>query len=234
MKVQGYVIPMEAKNDDLKIGSLVRSMRRTISLSVKPDGSLEVKAPHLVPMPVIHRFIREKQDWIKKARERMSESRPREHAFIEGEHFLLLGETYGLHLTDGNSVTTLGKQLFFPRRFMVSGKQEMRKWYVKQARKTIEPMMRRWGEKIGVSYNAVSIRDAYTRWGSCSTSGTISFSWRLIMAPLPVVEYVVIHELCHVRHHDHSHAFWNEVFRYCPQYRTHRTWLHRNGNTLTV
>ncbi|MCM1268886.1 MAG: M48 family metallopeptidase [Bacteroidales bacterium] len=86
----------------------------------------------------------------------------------------------------------------------------------------------------GGKYERITIRDQKTRWGSCSAKGTLSFNWRLMLAPPAVLDYVVVHELCHLTHMDHSKAFWTLVESVCPDYRIHRKWLKEHGQELTL
>lgn len=85
---------------------------------------------------------------------------------------------------------------------------------------------------VGAGYEKITIRDQKTRWGSCSSKGTLSFNWRLMLAPPTVLDYVVVHELCHLIHMNHSKAFWLAVEEIMPDYREHRNWLKENGNKL--
>lgn len=84
----------------------------------------------------------------------------------------------------------------------------------------------------GGHYDKITIRDQKTRWGSCSSTGTLSFSFRLMLAPPRVLDYVVVHELCHLTHMNHSKEFWNMVENILPDYKEHRKWLKENGHTL--
>lgn len=86
----------------------------------------------------------------------------------------------------------------------------------------------------GGTYTRITIRDQKTRWGSCSARGTLSFNWRLMLAPPAVLDYVVVHELCHLTHMDHSKAFWSLVESACPDYRTYRKWLKEHGQELIL
>jgi predicted metal-dependent hydrolase len=97
------------------------------------------------------------------------------------------------------------------------------------ARNATSETARREAARLGVSYTRITIRDTRSRWGSCSTTGTLSFSWRLALAPREILDYVVVHELCHLRHHDHSQRFWNLVSEVWPQYREHKAWLDAHG-----
>ncbi len=86
----------------------------------------------------------------------------------------------------------------------------------------------------GGTYNRITIRDQKTRWGSCSAKGTLSFNWRLMLAPPSILDYVVVHELCHLTHMNHSSAFWQAVEKVCPDYRTARKWLKDHGQELVL
>ena len=97
------------------------------------------------------------------------------------------------------------------------------------ARDAIAETASRESVRLGVAYKRITIRDTRSRWGSCSTTGTLSFSWRLALAPREVLDYVVVHELCHLRHHDHSRRFWALVGEAWPQYREHKAWLDNHG-----
>ena len=105
-------------------------------------------------------------------------------------------------------------------------------WLKQQARQEIEQMVKASAARMKVSPKKVTIRDQRTRWGSCSNKGTLSFNWRLIMAPPIVMEYVVIHELAHLRQPNHSTAFWDLVAAYAPAYKKSRLWLKKNGAAL--
>ena len=106
------------------------------------------------------------------------------------------------------------------------------KWYRKEALDVIEEKASEYAACIHVSFQNVHIKDTKSRWGSCSSRGNLNFSWRLMMAPEPVLDYVVIHELCHLKYMDHSEHFWNLVAEFCPSYKQYRKWLKDNGESL--
>ena len=100
------------------------------------------------------------------------------------------------------------------------------------ARAAIESRVAHWAPLVGVRPRRVSVRDARTRWGSCSAQGSLSFSWRLSLAPVEVLDYVVVHELAHLHELNHSKRFWDHVRRHCPEHKERRRWLRENGAAL--
>ena len=110
----------------------------------------------------------------------------------------------------------------------------LERFYRRAARTEIGARLDRACEISGNAYSSLSIRNQRTRWASCSPGGGMSFNWRLLLAPEPVLDYVVWHEVCHLEFMDHSARFWAHVDRYCPDYREHRRWLRRHGQTLVL
>lgn len=102
-------------------------------------------------------------------------------------------------------------------------------WYRERAREVLTERARHWSQLIGVRYRRISVKDQRTLWGSCSKSGNLNFNWRLIMAPLAVLDYLVIHELSHLREMNHSKRFWRLVSTCCPDHKTPRRWLREHG-----
>jgi predicted metal-dependent hydrolase len=107
-------------------------------------------------------------------------------------------------------------------------------WYKEQAYEVIEKRVNVFSYQYGFSPRQVKISSARTRWGSCSPNGTLNFSWRLVMAPLEVIDYVVVHELAHLHVKDHSSRFWQEVEKIMPDYKDRRKWLRIHGEKLSL
>lgn len=112
--------------------------------------------------------------------------------------------------------------------------QALEKRYRDAAKEYIPKRVEYYHQFTGGDYQKISIRDQKTRWGSCSGKGTLSFNYRLMLAPPRVLDYVVVHELCHLTHMNHSKAFWNMVESILPDYKEHRKWLKENGHTLHI
>ncbi len=225
----------------IKIDKLVRSKRKTIALAVMADATLIVRAPMRTPLSYIHDLVAKKSPWIKKrkalANKLNNAYEPKE--FVDGESFLYLGDTYKLQLSEQKEIK-LTDRLIFPRADFLSrtdlscAKETMIAWYRVQALKVISERVAHYSRMTGWEYKSVKISNAKKRWGSCSQSGTLNFSWRLIMAPPEIVDYLVVHELAHLKHHNHSAKFWSTVKVILPDYKERDRWLKENGRSLNL
>ena len=112
-----------------------------------------------------------------------------------------------------------------------TGEEEIHE-LAKRARKVIPPRVEHYAEKIGVEYGRIAIRSQKTRWGSCSSKGNLNFNCLLMLVPEDVMDYVIVHELCHLIELNHSPAFWAEVAKYIPDYKEKRKWLKQNGESI--
>lgn len=211
---------------------ITRSPRSTIAIHITPNGNVQVRAPFLMPAFLIERFVASKREWIQATKERITKTPV--HPLVDGEMVPFLGKKLRIQLLDSHTILRIGDTLCVPQSEFAHIQKYLETWYRKQAKKILTQKTAFFAKKIGASYGAVSIRDTTSRWGSCSSSGRISYCWRLLLADEGIVDYVVIHEVCHRIHPDHSHAFWDTVGRYDNSYRTHRTWLKRFGHTLTL
>jgi predicted metal-dependent hydrolase len=112
--------------------------------------------------------------------------------------------------------------------------QQLRFWMIDKAEELIKKRVAEYSELIGVNYNNIRIKDTKTRWGSCSSKSNLNFNYRIIMAPERVMDYIIVHELCHLKHMNHSKEFWNAVANYMPDYEKHKEWLKENGMKLYI
>ena len=224
------------ENNAIQIDTLVRAKRRTIALIIERDGSLTVRAPRRATLNDIHSFIAEKMDWIIRSREKMKAivDIPKKQ-YTDGERFLFLGTDYELRL-----VPPQRPALKFDGEFTLSasarerGERMFTQWYKTQALTIFTERVSHYAALHGFEPKQVKVNSAKTRWGSCSASGNINFTWRLVMAPLEVVDYVVLHELAHLKVKNHSPRFWNLVEKICPDYKRQRRWLRENGEKLNL
>ncbi|MGE5248777.1 MAG: M48 family metallopeptidase [Bacteroidota bacterium] len=224
----------ESDRPEPAVSRIVRSRRKTLALFVGHDGALIVRAPNRLPRRVIDQFIADHQEWIieKQARARATFRRLPDE-YVEGVSFPYLGQWYPLEI-----VPDQGQALSLDGRFMLvesarrAGAQAFETWYRRQARQILTDRVRLFAGNHGFQFKTMRITGARSRWGACSSRGGLSFSWRLILTPMEVVDYVVVHELVHTRLHNHSKEFWQHVEDILPDYRERRGWLKTWGPGL--
>lgn len=222
--------------EHVKIHKVIRSPRRSIALVVGTDATLTVRAPVDTSMEYIEDLVRRKLSWIRKKMSE-AEARPavRRKRFVSGESFLYLGDHYRLRV-----VSNAKAPLVFQKEFVLAGghRREAREllinWYKQEARRKIPERVAWHARRSGMTIEAVKITNAGKRWGSCGKSGSLNFSWKLVMAPLRVLDYVVVHELAHVLERNHSDSFWRKVATMCPSYRSSIDWLKKNEHLLQL
>jgi predicted metal-dependent hydrolase len=222
---------------DIKIDELKRTKRKTISLQIKADGRLIVHAPLLAAKSIILKAVTEKSSWIIEKQQAMlkklRENSPK--AYNAGEILLYRGQPITLEYSEQvNEVELKGNNLFVPKKYYGAAKQEVEWWYQVQAANDINIMLKHCVKLLGFTYKSAKLSNASTHWGSCGPNNTLNFGWRLVMAPPEVLNYVVLHELCHTVHHNHSAAFWQKVAQLMPDYEVHRSWLKENGHKLSL
>jgi predicted metal-dependent hydrolase len=226
----------------IEIHKLVRSKRKTLALIVEEDGTLTVRAPLRMKEADIWRFIEAKSEWIKRKQTGVKREAELLHQYEEGETFLYLGKAVPLRIVPtedsrrGNRKPALVMDGFFKLTKSAQPQAEslFEDWYKKQARAVLTKRVEFFAHEHGFKVKKLRVSSARMRWGSCSTKGTLSFTWRLVMAPLEVIDYVVVHELCHLKELNHSKAFWSQVEAILPDYKRRRAWLKKNGNPLRL
>jgi predicted metal-dependent hydrolase len=219
----------------IPIDKFVRSKRKTIALIIQPDGTLTVRAPMRMPEARIRDFVESHADWIRRARAKVRKAVPvRPKSYTEGETFLFLGQAYPLKIVPRQrSRLDFDREAFkLTKSALPKAEEAFKLWYKKQAAAFLAERVQLRARSQGFKYKKIRISSARTRWGSCSSNGTLSFTYRLIMAPLQVVDYVIVHELVHTQIRNHSKTFWRRVGEVMPDYKTSLTWLKKNGSSL--
>ena len=217
------------------VDEVIRSRRRTIAIEVRKNASVVVRAPYHASNAVIHAFIRDKARWIEEKREIARERGGRTKRFVDGEEFYYLGAPYALHLVDDAP-----RPLSFDGAFLLSRKgiddarSHFVEWYRAEARAMLPERTALHAAAAGLSYGKVAITRAESRWGSCGVKGSLNFSWRLMMTPRKVVDYIVVHEVAHLEVRNHSRRFWRRVEELFPDYRQCERWLRENEHHLTL
>jgi len=211
---------------------IIRSDRRSIALEIQSNGCLVVRTPKHVSRSFIQKLLHEKQEWIiekqKLILERQSKITPRQ--YVEGEDFYYLGKKYKLAIVDNLSVP-----IDFNEGFKISFHHKdniqklIKQWYRLQAKKIIPQCVKQIANSHDLSFSSIKITSAERRWGSCTGKKTLNFSWRIIMLPPDIIEYIVIHELAHLKELNHSKKFWLEIKQMLPDYNKRKKWLKDNS-----
>lgn len=212
---------------------IIRQSRASISLQINRQGEVIVKAPRLIPKFLIDQFIASKSDWIEKSLAKVSVVTPKKRQYNEGEEFLYLGISHKLQFHAGAQIIAKNGTLFFPKGAAFRIQKELESWFRQQATSLITKRVQLHARKMRASYTGIFFSDTQSKWGTCFADNTLQFNWRLIMAPLMVIDYVVIHELTHTTEKNHQDSFWRKVRNFTPAYRQHRKWLEENGRRMT-
>ena len=221
--------------------SVFRSKRRkrTIAFKMERDGSLKVLAPFSASLASITKILHKRAPWIARELADRKHALP-ENDFTDGSVFSYLGHSYTLRVTQGGEAPR--SCLLCPRVLRVhvpngqalsqgTLQQEVRLeillWIKKRARIKFKKRLDLWAERLGVRYKKLIVTAPERRWGSCSVDNIIRLNWRLMTAPLPILDYVVAHELCHVRHKNHAARFWAFLAQAMPDCQARRKTLRR-------
>jgi len=219
--------------------TIIRSSRRKSMALVIKQGEVIVRIPAKLAVSTAQHFVDKKSYWIKQK----LQQRPvtQEKVYANGESFLFLGETYELKIHNSSAENTIKQednviQLYTKKKDMTADgiKRQLEKWYRQQANTILTSRFFQLAEAHQFSPKSLIVKTYKARWGSCCRSGEIQLNWKLVMAPEKVIEYVILHELCHLHHHNHSASFWQLVADVCPTFREHKLWLRQNGDRLTL
>ncbi|AEE14079.1 protein of unknown function DUF45 [Thermodesulfobium narugense DSM 14796] len=222
---------------DIKIEKIIRSKRKTIALLITDDATLIVKAPFGIDEKRIWEVIRKHSNWIEKKRKEIESRDPKasKKEFVNGEGFLYLGKYYKLYIVDNQEVPLRFENAFYlTRNYLNKAKEVFIEWYKREAFKKISERVEWYARKSNLKYNKINITNAQKRWGSCSSNGNLNFSYRLIMAPISVIDYVVVHELVHLEEKNHEKNFWVKVKTLMPDYKRHADLLKSIGYLLNL
>lgn len=216
---------------------IVYSARKTLSISVERDCSVVVHAPEGTDVETIQRAVESKKLWLYEKRRHPQKYQEAPHPpgkeMVSGESILYLGRNYHIEIVD-----TDGYAIQFRNRFIVprgranSHREVFREWLKARAQDKILPRVESQAKALGVDYAEAKITDGRYRWGSCTPGGNLNFNWRLIKAPMFVIDYVIAHELAHLIEPNHTPRFWNIVRSHAPRTEKARLWLKEHGALL--
>ena len=223
-------IVLNLDSQNILIDDIKRSKRKSLSISIANDLNIKIKAPYWVTNKEIEEFVFKNKRWIEnKLIYIASKPKPVSKSFLSGEKYLFLGNEYSLNFSLGNEfILTKEGELLIPALFANDTKSVIVEWYKKQAEKIIKERCEFFAQFTGVKPNKIKINSAKTRWGTCSRTGSLSFTWKLIMAPPFVIDYVVLHEVVHLICHNHSKDYWALVQKFMPGYKEAEKWFKKN------
>ncbi|WP_409522634.1 M48 family metallopeptidase [Nitrincola sp. MINF-07-Sa-05] len=220
---------------------VVRSARRTTSIEIVA-GEVVVRAPNRVSEPVLLHWVQQKRSWVMKHLTRQQhEFDHHEIRLKQGAEIPLNGTPYRLQwfVGDSSQVTRLDNATLLVslssriRRSEPEAVEELLKsWLLQEAQAHLTRRLHQLSQQTALTPSALEVKGFKRRWGQCSTSGLIKLNWRLIHAPQAVQDYVIIHELCHLREMNHSPAFWQLVARHCPDYKALRSYIKKRNAWL--
>jgi predicted metal-dependent hydrolase len=224
-------------NQTVKIDHLIRSNRKTIALEVNHAGELIVRAPRFATNSQIQDLVQEKARWINEkqfqAQKRKLDNPSKK--FHPGEQFLYLGASYPLVIVSDQEERLVLKDAFYlVKKAFPQAKSVFENWYRRHAKVVINERAHMYAQQDGFRYSRLRISNAKTRWGSCGAKGSLNFSWRIVMAPMRIIDYVIVHELVHLKDRSHSRRYWRQVESLLPDYQQQVNWLKENGHLLSI
>ncbi|MEW6178813.1 MAG: SprT family zinc-dependent metalloprotease [Chloroflexota bacterium] len=224
-----------------KIDRLVRTKRKTLALIIRPDGTLEVRAPLRLPQKDILEWVAGKREWIEKHRqevlkEQAERAKLANRPLQSGDLIYVLGQSYPLRIikTQDSVLRLETTRLVMSSDLLPHAQAVLQKFLTNHLNLTLTLRLPYFTDLVGKEPIKVRTSKARTRWGSCSSNGNVAFNWRLAMAPLDIVDYIIVHELVHLKYPNHSRAFWAEVARILPDYKARKQWLKQYGSWLTL
>lgn len=228
---------------DIEYQLLPGAERQTTDIVIERDGVVRVRPPIRMTPEEVDATVFSKRMWIYRNLAEWEDLNATRvvREWVSGESFLYLGSTYRLALVDAQDEALKLKDGRFQllRAVVENGgrdaaQQAFEGFYTDKGLPRIQQRVAYYAARVGVVAGAVQVKDLGYRWASCTSDGSLNFHWKCLMAPLTVIDYVVVHELCHLRQRDHSDAFWNEVDKVLPDYRERKEWLRLRGAQLSL
>jgi len=222
---------------------VVRSKKRTktLMLKIERDGSVVMHVPYHTSEPDIQQFFQAKLPWVEKKlgeKERILGATNKPIRFVPGEKFLYLGQRYPLEYRESKgrrAHLALSHGVFYLDEACAGqGRELFISWYKERAREIFDERVRHYSKQLRLFPKEVGVTSAKSRYGSCSPENKLSFSFRLVMAPYPMIDYVIVHELAHIKIKNHSRRFWMYMEEAMPEYGRYKKWLKENSLLLDI
>lgn len=228
---------------DIEYRLLPGQDRKTTDIVIERDGAISVRPPKHYTPEQVDAVVASKRMWIYRnlAEWRDLNATAVAREWVNGETFLYLGSAYRLALVSGQDCDLKLKDGRFclSRELIESGgisaaRKAFENLYTDKGLERFTARVNFYAPKAGATPKHIKVKDMGYRWASCSSNGTLNFHWKCMMAPPRIIDYIVVHELCHFHHGSHDEAFWNEVDKVMPDYREKKDWLRRNGANLDL
>lgn len=210
---------------------IIRSRRKYLTIIIDKDKNLIVRAPLRTSNKEIFDFIARKQNWItKKLNEQKSTIKPL--TVLDGEKLPILGKIYTIKLTSSlNKVYVVDDNIFIP---LKDSKQKLINYFKNLAKAYLTKRVEELAKQNNFKYKTIRISSAHTNWGSCSYRNSLNFTYKLMLCPVSVIDYIIIHELCHTLIKNHSVNFYNLVYSIMPNYKEYTKWLKTNASIINL
>jgi predicted metal-dependent hydrolase len=213
------------------------SKRRTLTITVERDRSIVVKAPAGTHPEKIQQVVESRRQWLYEKIHHEQKHQPMLHPpgkeLVNGESLLYLGRNYQLEMIEEDGeIQFLNNRFLVPKAQVEKRGSVFKKWFMQKAKETIVPRVQIYAQCLGVEFNLVKITDSKYRWGSCTPNDNVTFNWRLVKAPMFVIDYVVVHELAHLIEPNHTPRFWNIVGSQVATLEKAKQWLKEHGEML--
>jgi predicted metal-dependent hydrolase len=210
--------------------------RKKLTINIERDRSIVVLAPNNTSDEKIKQVIDSKKQWIYEKLQHPQKFAPKPQApgkeIINGESLYYLGSQYQVELVENSKGLKFDNKFLFPVQDKEKNLKLLRKWYINSAKDMIIPRTIKFAKDLGVKPETIKIVDNKYRWGSCTTKNNINISWRLMQAPIFVVDYIIVHELAHLIEGNHTPVFWNIVKSQIPKMERAKLWLKENGQQI--
>ncbi len=218
----------------------------SVTMRVKPDGTVYVVAPRLMPQFMLSQILKSKEAWFRKQIARYAVQKKAIKTYQSGETVLYLGKEYPIqkHVSFDQLVTKIE---FKDNRFHIyvhAGHTEpkqkeliqkaLQRWLMSEGKVYLINRADYFSGLIHMEYKSITLKTVSSIWGSCSRDQKLTFNWKLMLTPPEVIDYVVAHEISHLKHKHHQKTFWEQVAQFDPEYKTHRAWLRKNSSSITI
>lgn len=222
----------------LEIDIIRSNRRKTVSINIERDGTVNIIVPIDLDESKILDILKSKEYEIHRQitnKKELNKNRI-ERKFVPGQSFLFLGKSYNLQIVENQKEPLLLSKGSFllSSNALTKAEDTFIKFYKKQGKLILDKRLETFTKKVANKPNEVKIMELKTRWASCSPLGNVIFNWKIFMALPSVIDYIIVHELTHLKHPNHSRAFWDDVSTLMPDYKNHVAWLNKNGAKLTL